>query len=93
MQRCVGAGSFISERDLHLTPLVAVAAGRQPRTRCWIRLCVIELSHAANHHCASRTKQGRFCSVFLNLANRPNPPNLARRDIGRRFPRRCMVLE
>ena len=56
-----GDGGDFEENELLM--MVAVAAGRQPRTRCWIRLCVIELSHAANHHCASRTKQGRFCSV------------------------------
>ena len=52
------------ERDLHVAPLVTVLAGRPPRTRCWIRLCVLEpRSRVASFPRASRTKQGRFRPV------------------------------
>ena len=52
------------ERDVHLAPLVTVLAGRPPRTRCGIRLCVLERSRGASFPSASRTEQGRFRPFF-----------------------------
>ena len=48
------------ERDRHLAPLVTVLAGRPPRTRCGIRLCVLERSRGASFPSTFRAEQGRF---------------------------------